>query len=127
MDEFFGSVLKSRHHGVDLGIGMKEDHRHNRKEDVLFDGVNELDLFVEISLAADHDSRKREMSRDLSQCFKMAEIMERDLTAAEKLPEMEVETESGLPDSKMIDRLTFWLPNFGDQPVLEGDIFYVRR
>lgn len=67
------------------------------------------------------------MARDLSQCFKMAEIMERDLTTAKKLLEMEVEAEPGLPDSKMIDRLTFWLPDFGDQPVLEGDIFYVRR
>ncbi len=58
------------------------------------------------------------MARYLCQGIKMVEVVKRDLATPEELLEMEVETQPCLPNGKMIDELTFWLPRFGDQPVL---------
>lgn len=58
------------------------------------------------------------MPRDLGKRVKVVEIVERDLASAEELLEMEIEAQPSLPNGKMIDKLTFWLPRFGNQPVL---------
>lgn len=53
MNELFRAILKGRYHRVDLGVGMKQDHRHDRQKDILLDRVNQLDFLEEVPLPSD--------------------------------------------------------------------------
>lgn len=106
---------------------MEEDYRHDRQKDILLDRVHQLDFFEKVPFSPNENRSQLKMPGDLCQRIKMREVVKRNLTPLEELLKMKIQTQTGLPDGKMIDLPTFWLLWFGNQPVLEGDIFYVRR
>lgn len=106
---------------------MEEDYRHDRQKDILLDRVNQLDFLEEVPFPSNEYRGQLKMPGDLCQRIKMREVVKRNLTPLEELLKMKIQTQASLPDGKMIDLPTFWLLWFGNQPVLEGDIFYVRR
>jgi hypothetical protein len=67
------------------------------------------------------------MAGYLGQCVEMMEVVKRYFDAAEELLQMKIEAQAVLPNGKMIDLFSLFLASVGLQPVLEGDIFYVRR